>query len=544
MKKLITTSIIAVLVSFVTTVFSQNYPEEYLGLPGDNLNLYAVMKLFRESKTLEDFERGLNDENSRINNLDLNGDNLIDYITVTDYVDGNVHTIVLRALLDRNESQDVAIFTVEKFRNGSVEIQLIGDEALYGRNYIIEPIYDETPNPGYMGNRASATNVTLVRTTTYQVATWPVIRFIFTPNYVVWRSSWYWGYYPVSWRPWRPYYWHYYYGYHYNWYHDYYVHYRFWSRPRYTNYNTYYISIRTQSPRVYSRIKEGSYRETYSRPEQRREGEILFTKMHPTQTRRTAENTPVVRNLNSSVSRSNRERNGEVAKQGTPVQSRANVTTRERTTDRNIGTSTRTTTTARDRTQERTTSQNPGTTTRTTTARERTQERITSQNPGTTTRSTTATAERNRDLATDRNTGTATRSTTARDRTQERTTSQNPGTTTRTTTARERTQERTTSQNPGISTRSTTATAERNRDLATGRNTGTTARSTTTRVERERSTSAAQNKPSTKTTIAAKPERSSNTQAPKASSKQSSSRIESRQNANTSSRVNSETRKR
>ena len=201
---------------------------------------------------------------------------------------------------------------------------------------------------------------------------------------------------------------------------------------------------------MYSRIKEGSYRETYSRPEQRREGEILFTKMHPTQTRRTAENTPVVRNLNSS-----RERNGEVAKQGTPVQSRANVTTRERTTDRNIGTSTRTTTTARDRTQERTTS-----------------------------------------------------------------------------------------QNPGISTRSTTATAERNRDLATGRNTGTTARSTTTRVERERSTSAAQNKPSTKTTIAAKAERSRNTQAPKASSKQSSSRIESRQNANTSSRVNSETRKR
>ena len=66
-----------------------------------------------------------------------------------------------------------------------------------------------------------------------------------------------------------------------------------------------------------------------------------------------------------------------------PVQSRANVTTRERTTDRNIGTSTRTTTTARDRTQERTTS----------------------QNPGISTRSTTATAERNRDLATGKNTG-------------------------------------------------------------------------------------------------------------------------------------------
>ena len=134
--------------------------------------------------------------------------------------------------------------TVEKFRNGSVE-SAIGDEALYGRNYIIEPIY-ETPNPGYMGNRASTTNVHLSGPP-HQVATWPVIRFIFMlitlygalPGTGVTT--------PVSWRPWRPYYWHYY-GYHYNWYHDYYVQYRFWSRPRYTNYNTYYINIRTQSP--------------------------------------------------------------------------------------------------------------------------------------------------------------------------------------------------------------------------------------------------------------------------------------------------------
>ena len=240
MKKLITTSILAVLVTFATTVFAQDYPDEYLGLPGDNLNLYAVMKLFQESETLEGFERGLNDENNRINNLDLNGDNLIDYITVSDYVDGNVHTIVLRVALDRNESQDVAVFTVEKLRNGSVEIQLIGDEALYGRNYIIEPIYDETPNPGYIGNRRNVTNVTIIRTTPYEVAAWPVVRFIYMPNYVVWRSSWYWGYYPPAWRPWRPFYWHYYYGYHYNFYHHYYVHYRLWDRPRYTRYNEYY----------------------------------------------------------------------------------------------------------------------------------------------------------------------------------------------------------------------------------------------------------------------------------------------------------------
>jgi hypothetical protein len=58
---------------------------------------------------------------------------------------------VLRVALSRNETQDVAVFTVEQLRDGSVQIQLIGDEALYGRNYIVEPIYDETPNPGYTG---------------------------------------------------------------------------------------------------------------------------------------------------------------------------------------------------------------------------------------------------------------------------------------------------------------------------------------------------------------------------------------------------------
>ena len=114
MKNLIITSILAVLITSATTVRAQDYPREYLGLPGDNLNLYAVMDLFRNSETLERFERNLNDPNSRINNLDLNGDNLVDYITISDYIDRKVHTIVLRAVLGRNEYQDVAVFMVQK----------------------------------------------------------------------------------------------------------------------------------------------------------------------------------------------------------------------------------------------------------------------------------------------------------------------------------------------------------------------------------------------------------------------------------------------
>jgi hypothetical protein len=280
MKKHITTTILLAMFTTCSTIMAGTHQEEYLGLPGDNLNLYAVMKLFQESETLESFERNLNDENSRINNLDLNGDNLIDYIRVRDYVDGNVHNIVLQVAINRKETQDLAVFTVQRFHNGQVQIQLIGDEALYGRNYIIEPIYDgqyaaQTPNPGYLGN--SGSNITVVRTTYYEVADWPVIRFIFMPGYVEWHSAWYWGYYPSYWHPWRPYYWHFYYGYHYNWYHDYYSHYRHCDHYRYDHWNDFYYSNRRScSPYVRHRIESGHYEATYSHPDQRRQGEELY----------------------------------------------------------------------------------------------------------------------------------------------------------------------------------------------------------------------------------------------------------------------------
>lgn len=295
MKKIMIISLLAVLLQASSIIQAQDWPEEYLGLPGDNLNLYAVMKLFQESETLEGFERSLNDEHSRINNLDLNGDNLVDYIGVYDYVNGDIHTIVLRAVLSRNEYQDVAVFTVERFRNGSVQMQLIGDEALYGRNYIIEPIYAETPNPGYIGTVHNITNVTLVTTSYYEVAAWPVIRFIFFPGYIVWRSAWSWGYYPVYWKPWHPFYWHFYYGYHYNWYAHYYRYYRHWDYYRCVWYNDFYYSRRMFAPTVVININKGNYKSTYSHPEQKRPGEVLFAEMHPdryaeTLNRRTANN--------------------------------------------------------------------------------------------------------------------------------------------------------------------------------------------------------------------------------------------------------------
>lgn len=263
------------------TLTARSYPDDYLGLPGDNLNLYAVMNLFQESQTLEEFERKLNDPDLRVNNLDLDGDNYVDYITVHDYVDGNVHNIVLRVALNRYETQDVAVFIVKRFSDGSVNIQLVGDEALYGRNYIIEPDYDNyysgRYNPGYTGGR---------RVTIHLVADWPVVRFIYLSSYIPWHSTWYWGYYPSYWSSWRPYYYHYYYGFHYYNIHNHYcVMFRRWDRIRYYGYNDFYYSrIRSHSTMYSRREKEGRYRDTYSRPDMRRMGESHYASL--SQTRR------------------------------------------------------------------------------------------------------------------------------------------------------------------------------------------------------------------------------------------------------------------
>ncbi|WP_299578821.1 hypothetical protein [uncultured Sunxiuqinia sp.] len=319
MKKSIIISLLALLIAATSTVQAKNYPNEYLGLPGDNLNLYATMKLFQESETLEDFERSLNDENSRINNLDLNGDRMVDYLMVIDYVDGHVHNIVLRAALNQNETQDVAVFTVERFNDGSARIQLIGDEALYGPNYIVEPIYadnQERPNPGYIGNSTVVVErPSMVAVTTFQVAAWPVIRFIYRPSYVSWHSSWRWGHYPSYWRPWRPYYWHTYYGYHTHYHNHYYAHYRHSHHHHYKHYNKFYYSrVRTYSPRVSARIKQGSYRKTYSRPDLRRKGDVLY-KRTARKNQRSRENYSDSRRRTSSSSVSSRpvKRNSSVS---------------------------------------------------------------------------------------------------------------------------------------------------------------------------------------------------------------------------------------
>jgi hypothetical protein len=307
MKNLISKMLLSVLVVTGMMVKAQDNSSERLGLPGDNLNLFAVMKLFQESETLEGFEKNLNAEDSKINNLDLDNDGQVDYIRVIDYPVGDAHSIVMRVAMSEREDQDVAVFTVEKDKAGNAQIQLIGDEELYGKDYIVEPYYSDdnqnTPNPGYAGNKQNNDNdhVVVTRTSYVEVAAWPIVRVIYLPDYVVWRSPWYWGYYPHYWHSWSPYYWDYYYGYHYNWYHHYYGHYRYCHTYRYSQWNdNYYHKYRVYSPSVRQYREAGRYNTTYTRPDLRKEGRADFEKRNPDAVRRT----------DRSVNPTGNERNG------------------------------------------------------------------------------------------------------------------------------------------------------------------------------------------------------------------------------------------
>ncbi len=107
----------------------------------EGLDLKVVAKLFAEAENLEQFENMLNNPDSAFCNLDLNGDGQVDYLRVVETGEGNKRLIVLQAILAKDIFQDVASIYVEKDENEQVSVQVVGDEYVYGENYIIEPVY-------------------------------------------------------------------------------------------------------------------------------------------------------------------------------------------------------------------------------------------------------------------------------------------------------------------------------------------------------------------------------------------------------------------
>ena len=111
----------------------------------ENLDLKTVATLFGQAKDLEQFEQMLNNPDSAFSNLDLNGDGEVDYLRVIETADGNRHLVVIQAVLAKDIYQDVASIFVEKDDNDQITVQVVGDEYIYGVNYIIEPVYIYRP---------------------------------------------------------------------------------------------------------------------------------------------------------------------------------------------------------------------------------------------------------------------------------------------------------------------------------------------------------------------------------------------------------------
>ncbi len=122
------------------------------------LDLHAVAELFKDSENLEKFERALNSPDGNVNNLDLNRDGQVDFIRVTEHVDGDTHLVILQVPLGEDEYQDVATIAAEREPGEKYNLQVQGDATIYGANYYVVPA----------GNDFSA---------------WNVVRWLFRPGH-------------------------------------------------------------------------------------------------------------------------------------------------------------------------------------------------------------------------------------------------------------------------------------------------------------------------------------------------------------------------
>ena len=160
----------------------------------ENLDLRMVATLFGQAKDLEEFEQMLNNPDSAYSNLDLNGDGEVDYLRVVETANDNRHLVVIQAVLAKDIYQDVASIFVEKDPDSeAVTVQVIGDEYIYGANYVIEPVYIYRPY---------------------------IYDWFWGPSWVCWHSPYYWGYWPGWWHSyhsiahhlyWEHMYWHHHY---------------------------------------------------------------------------------------------------------------------------------------------------------------------------------------------------------------------------------------------------------------------------------------------------------------------------------------------
>lgn len=99
---------------------------------GDNLDLQALGQLVQTSSSAQEIENKLNTDGS-INNLDLNGDGVVDYIKVSEFGDGSNRGFSFTVDMPDGSTSEVATIDIEQ-GNGVANMNIHGNRDYYGDN--------------------------------------------------------------------------------------------------------------------------------------------------------------------------------------------------------------------------------------------------------------------------------------------------------------------------------------------------------------------------------------------------------------------------
>ena len=229
------------------------------GLPGDQFDLTAALDAFKNAADPEQFEQSLNTADNHINNLDLDDNGEVDYVSVASIKDGDAVAVVLRVVLSPEENQDVAVIELEKTEENTALVQIRGDEELYPDSTIIEP-FEEKDEETKGARGPMAPELVRVRVTV-NVWSWAPVPWYFGIGYRPYVSAWYWGHWPGWWVRWHPHPWHRWHGWHahgHGWY-------RPWPHCRVVHAHAMYTPHRAHSVNVHARYADAHARHARTR---------------------------------------------------------------------------------------------------------------------------------------------------------------------------------------------------------------------------------------------------------------------------------------
>ncbi|MFC5049400.1 hypothetical protein ACFPK9_02035 [Rubritalea spongiae] len=123
--------------SFCTTLTQcsrTEYVTTIVQSASDGLDLKAVTDLATKSKSAEEFEKKLNTPNNKVNNLDLNEDDKVDFIKVTEIVTDSQRALSLTTEVAPGEEQELCTIQFEK-DGDAANVETRGNSQVYGNNH-------------------------------------------------------------------------------------------------------------------------------------------------------------------------------------------------------------------------------------------------------------------------------------------------------------------------------------------------------------------------------------------------------------------------